>query len=179
MNVQPDARRTSVYARDQAFGPNERRVRMGETEFNELVVVRCPLHRKNAVLGFHSSGTTNVEVFTVVLSSPAGLVSLPKVEARVSSSFSHGGLCLGSLNSGQSESWTVEGVELVTSLDTTIKESFEEMRSLIAAINSGQTLAAADEFDGLLTRAANSQSVPEDIDEWARRLAGDVGNLND
>jgi len=49
----------------------------------------------------------------------------------------------------------------------------------VSAIRQARPLASTPQLDELLTRAAQAHGTPENIEEWARRLAEDVSELSD
>jgi hypothetical protein len=50
---------------------------------------------------------------------------------------------------------------------------------MVLAINQGATLRRSGQFEDLLNRALARTGTPRDIDNWARRLAENVVNLDD
>lgn len=54
-----------------------------------------------------------------------------------------------------------------------------ELRALVLGISEGITLPRSAEFDRLLDRALAKKGKPRDVDDWARRLAKNVANLDD
>lgn len=65
------------------------------------------------------------------------------------------------------------------SIDSEVNAHLGRLKLLISTISQGGVLASTEEFDRLLNQAAQHQGTPDDIAEWADRLASDAGKLND
>jgi len=74
---------------------------------------------------------------------------------------------------------TVEGWTLPKVLEPPSHAGLSELRAVVRAIRETRPLASTPEFDDLLGRAARAHGTPDDIEEWARRLAEDVSGLAD
>lgn len=53
------------------------------------------------------------------------------------------------------------------------------LRELVSTISRGEVLASSEEFDRLLNQAVQHHGAPDDIPDWADRVAGEAGKLND
>lgn len=61
-----------------------------------------------------------------------------------------------------------------------VARSVADLRTVVAAIRESRPpLKITPNLDNLLTRAIQSQGPPSNIDEWARRIADEVGDLTD
>lgn len=61
-----------------------------------------------------------------------------------------------------------------------VRNAMAALRDVVAIIREGRTLPANAELENLLTQALPSQrAAPENVEEWARRLAESVGVLTD
>lgn len=76
-------------------------------------------------------------------------------------------------------SWTTEGCALATGFESAIHAALSELRLIVSAIRQARPLASTPEFEVLLTRAAQAHGTPENIEEWARRIAEDISDLTD
>jgi hypothetical protein len=72
------------------------------------------------------------------------------------------------------ETWVVWNT-----FDLEASKNLAELRSIISGIGLGVVPQRSQEFEELLRRALAVQGQPEDVDQWARRLAQDVSNLDD
>lgn len=57
--------------------------------------------------------------------------------------------------------------------------SLDSLRALVSTISRGEALASSEEFDRPLSQAVQHHGTPDDIPEWADRLASEAGQLND
>ena len=64
-------------------------------------------------------------------------------------------------------------------IGTSFQQELADLRSMVLAINQGETLRRSGHFEDLLNRALARTGTPRDIDNWARRLAENVVNLDD
>jgi len=96
-------------------------------------------------------------------------VSVPVVQAH-----SNVSLRRSSHLSKTNDSWA-----LWNDFDLEASKSLMELRSIISAIAQGFVPQRSDEFEDLLGRALSAQGQPKDVEQWARRLAQDVSNLDD
>lgn len=55
----------------------------------------------------------------------------------------------------------------------------DELRALVSSINRSEVLASSEEFDRLLNQAVHHHGAPDDLPDWADRMAGEAGKLND
>ena len=60
-----------------------------------------------------------------------------------------------------------------------INTAMEDLRAVVSAIRDARPVSTLKGLDDLLTRAAKSQGSPRNVEEWARRLAADIGELAD
>lgn len=95
--------------------------------------------------------------------------TVPVVQAHSNVSF-HRSSYLSKTN----DSWT-----LWSDFDLEASKSLMELRSIISAIAQGFVPRRSEEFEDLLGRALSAQGQPKDVEQWARRLAQDVSNLDD
>ena len=54
-----------------------------------------------------------------------------------------------------------------------------EVGAFVASMRRGEILESNDEFDALIAAAVEHRGAPENVAEWARRLASDVCDLDD
>jgi hypothetical protein len=54
-----------------------------------------------------------------------------------------------------------------------------EIKGIVRAIQESQPLARSDAFDKMLDKAMERQGKPNNIEEWAKSIAGEVLNLTD
>ena len=65
-------------------------------------------------------------------------------------------------------------------LNDSVHEALAGLRNIVGTIKEGRPLSSRTaDFDNLLERASALQGKPENIEEWARQLAEDVGDLTD
>jgi hypothetical protein len=68
---------------------------------------------------------------------------------------------------------------MANDFDLEANKSLLELRSIVSAIGLGLVPQRSREFDELLGRAVAVQGDPSDVEQWARRLAQDISNLDD
>jgi len=74
----------------------------------------------------------------------------------------------------------ISGVQVEDALTRELTQRLIDLRSIVAAIRESRPLPLPTaEMDQLLTQAINARGTPENIREWADRLAADVGDLTD
>jgi hypothetical protein len=64
-------------------------------------------------------------------------------------------------------------------ISTPFWQDLAELRSMVLAINQGVTFHRSAQFEDLLDGVLAKRGTPRDIDDWARRLAEYVVNLDD
>jgi hypothetical protein len=74
---------------------------------------------------------------------------------------------------------TVEGWALETVFESAIQAGLSELRAIVSAIRQARPLTSTPQLDELVARAAQAHGAPENIEEWARRLAEDDSELGD
>ncbi len=60
-----------------------------------------------------------------------------------------------------------------------LRSAMVELRAVVKVIEEGRPLPPVPELDDLLSRAVQLGGRPSNIEEWARQLAADVGELVD
>jgi hypothetical protein len=63
--------------------------------------------------------------------------------------------------------------------EVAVEAALAEVRTVVGAIRECRPLKISHDLGDLMTRAVQAQGAPDDIEKWARLLAGDVGNLTD
>jgi hypothetical protein len=131
--------------------------------FNANLVVSNPF--KISVIDAQRESNT---IFVFDVSSLAA-ATVPVVQAHSNVSF-HRSSRLSKTN----DSWA-----LWNDFDLEANKSLVELRSMISAIAQGFAPQRSEEFENLLGRALSAQGQPKELEQWARRLAQDVSNLDD
>src|SRR6266849_5791587 len=192
MTVQPDSDRTSVSPRGPLpFILGQHELIAGEVRVGQVIVAQPEVRRLNLVetglelsavrRPFNAnviiSGQSRISVidshreansyFTFDVNCP--ILTDPVVQTHPNVSvrrFSH--------LSKTSETWTVS-----STFDLEATKSLAELRSIVSTIGMGIAPRRPREFEDLLGRALAAQGQPKDIEQWARRLAQDVSDLDD
>jgi len=192
MKVQTDSERTSV----SPCGPMPPIFRRHESisdefQIGSVIIARAQKQAINLVES-HSELSAHRNPFNakLVLSNPVKIsvidaqresntffafdvnsftATVPMVQAHSNVSF-HRSSYLSKTN----DSWA-----LWNDFDLEANKSLMELRSIISAIAQGFVPQRSEEFEDLLGRALSARGQPKNVEEWARRLAQDVSNLDD
>jgi hypothetical protein len=143
--------------------------------FSPPLVPLFALSRPGAGYFVYRQGTQPVQ--QIVEFQP--LVEFDTFQARQFSTFNQTVVFQPLVEESSQATFTVEGWALPTVFESAIHAGLSELRGIVSAIRQARPLASTPQLDELLTRAAQAHGTPENIEEWARRLAEDVSELSD
>lgn len=64
-------------------------------------------------------------------------------------------------------------------ISATFLAGLADLQNIVSAIHNRSRLQLSEQVEALIERASRAHGIPENLEEWARRLADDVGDLVD